>query len=665
MRYRYLLTSLLILGAGGPGLVAESSETAQLVHEDSLHQIAPLAEVTVYPNQARLRRTWSPRLAAGRQTLTLEGLEYGLVSRSLQVLSQTPGVRVELVETESAHKKDVLSDQARELRAMIDREESALRGLHDELKVLRANDQLLSGLEIGRTPAGNPDSWQATPLDPESWGRILKDLSEQETRLKGELRSLERQMTERQAELQILLDRIQRLQAYEVMSRKNLLLTVTAEQAGPAMFELGYQVSGPGWFPHYQTRVDKDAGRVELSAHAVVYQGTGRDWADVPLNVSTANPAAGSDIPELQAWYLREDLNPYLQLKSKGSTAYGRVTGAGEFDELKDVTESLRKIQTESAKKENGYFERSRANFRSMDKSQLEQWNEMQDNNLRQDAKRVIRGEMLEKSSHPRPQKVQGLIDSHFQVYDQLRRQLKHFKARQVAPQTRRPSHYQGTPVRLPVSPGSWYDQEFRALTPGTIPANSEPVRVLIRRQDFEANFHYLVRPREEMQAYLIAEAPNRTGSAWLPGGMRVFFDNDFVGRSHFEGLGEAGTFRLSLGVDESVKIHRTTKMLEKDEGVFSSDRERTVEVTLEVKNLHPTSSRVRIEERLPTTTHKDAEVKLLDDGTRSTAGLVRDAAVKDRLRWTLEMEPGSTRTFTWSYSITHDEQLKLQGFQP
>ncbi|MGE4158382.1 MAG: mucoidy inhibitor MuiA family protein [Planctomycetota bacterium] len=657
MNYRFLLSTSLCLAA-----LAVTQPTRAAEPDMTEIKEAPLKNVTVFPGQARVGRSWTTAVKAGTQSLVLEGLEYGLNPASVQVSTSTPGITVRLVEVGAVHVKNILSEQAKELRAMIDKEEAATHALTDELRILEKNENLLAGIEIGRTPIGNPQTDTAPiTVDPARWGLILDDMRTQEQANRKKLRELERKLADRQIEMQVLLDRIQRLAAFEVMDSKLMTLTVEAQNAGQAVFDISYQVRGPGWFPQYQARVDRKAGTLELSCYSMIFQGTGRNWADAPLNVSTANPDESSNIPELSAWFLRENLNPYLGMEDKNAEVDG-------IKSMAPMTKALhRKIQLESisrAESGKGYAEDLRK-LNSAERQEIEHWEKKQDEEVRDAAANSLKdmAQLQGRGSRVVREAAKSVAKENAEIFSVLRQRLDALKPRTVVPQTAPVVEWQGQSVCLPHSPGSWYDQEFKALTPGTIPSTSEPVRVLLSRHDFKGRFHHLVRPRQDTRAFLIAKAPNTSGLSWLPGGMRVFFQNDYVGQVSFTGLGDKGEMELSLGVDENLEVERRTRTFDADPGLFGSDRRTTVEVTLELKNLGDEDTTVVIEESLPFTQTSETKVELLSDGATDGVRLVKNKA--NLLQWEAALKKGETKLYTWSYAITHDEELKIQGLKP
>lgn len=83
-----------------------------------------------------------------------------------------------------------------------------------------------------------------------------------------------------------------------------VVVTVSAERNVRGTVDVAYIVSQAGWKPSYDIRAkDIDSG-IELNYKAEVYQNTGIDWEKIPLTLSTANPYANHQKPNLSPWYI-------------------------------------------------------------------------------------------------------------------------------------------------------------------------------------------------------------------------------------------------------------------------------------------------------------------------------------------------------------------------
>ena len=86
--------------------------------------------------------------------------------------------------------------------------------------------------------------------------------------------------------------------------KQRITITLKSNELVKGKLNISYLVSNAGWTPIYDLRSDLLTGKVNLSYKAQVYQGTGIDWEDVRLTISTNNPYQNKTKPELHPWYV-------------------------------------------------------------------------------------------------------------------------------------------------------------------------------------------------------------------------------------------------------------------------------------------------------------------------------------------------------------------------
>ena len=83
-----------------------------------------------------------------------------------------------------------------------------------------------------------------------------------------------------------------------------VIVTVHADYATTGTVKLNYLVTGAGWTPSYDLRAENVNKPVEITYKANVWQNSGKDWEDVKLKLSTANPRKSNVKPVLPRWYV-------------------------------------------------------------------------------------------------------------------------------------------------------------------------------------------------------------------------------------------------------------------------------------------------------------------------------------------------------------------------
>jgi uncharacterized protein (TIGR02231 family) len=79
---------------------------------------------------------------------------------------------------------------------------------------------------------------------------------------------------------------------------------VRADAAGAVVFEVEYPMAEAGWGWQYEARLDTRTKKVALIRQAELRQGTGEDWKDIELVVSTSRPVSNAATPRVASLFL-------------------------------------------------------------------------------------------------------------------------------------------------------------------------------------------------------------------------------------------------------------------------------------------------------------------------------------------------------------------------
>ncbi|MFM7309956.1 MAG: mucoidy inhibitor MuiA family protein [Flavobacteriales bacterium] len=112
---------------------------------------------------------------------------------------------------------------------------------------------------------------------------------------------LQQQIQDKQAECNKLNNRLNILLSG---SASEIIVTLLGESSITSSLKVRYVVPNAGWYPIYDLRAKDINSPIEFAYRAKVYQSTGKDWEKVNLTLSTGNPNAGGQAPELVPWYL-------------------------------------------------------------------------------------------------------------------------------------------------------------------------------------------------------------------------------------------------------------------------------------------------------------------------------------------------------------------------
>lgn len=260
-----------------------------------------IAAVTVFPDRAQVTRQVQLELPAGSHTVLIANLPPRLIEQSMQVRGQGSGrLLIGAVEARRVFSTQLAQEREQKLA-------TTLRALLDDKAVLDGRRQALDTQaafieKLAQLPA-TPNKDHSSTFAPEKWpaawqaiGSGMAETNKARVALQREQRLLDEQIKKAEQELD------------QVRSGRRDSITVAihveAAQVGSASFELSYQVPGASWSPVYDARLMSEARALQLTQAAWVRQASGEDWSDVALTLSTARPAAGAAMPELDPWWI-------------------------------------------------------------------------------------------------------------------------------------------------------------------------------------------------------------------------------------------------------------------------------------------------------------------------------------------------------------------------
>ncbi len=261
---------------------------------------APIAAVTVYPQQARITRRGKAPLDGGPR-LTFAGLPLSLDPGSVRVTGTGPALITGVDVRTERHASP--ADAA--LRALVEQrraDQATLDGVVDDEAAEAMKVDLLTSLAkrsggsfAKALAAGTAEPSRVTEVTDALGSRLAsalkarRVLSDRITRLREDLAALDR-----------------RIESHSARSEEDSTSVVVeleiSDPAGSAELELSYVVPGASWEPGYDVRVR--GTDVTVMSYGLVSQYTGEDWPECELALSTARPAVSVVVPELSPWYL-------------------------------------------------------------------------------------------------------------------------------------------------------------------------------------------------------------------------------------------------------------------------------------------------------------------------------------------------------------------------
>jgi uncharacterized protein (TIGR02231 family) len=288
---------------------------------------APITAVTVFTDGARVQRTGTTSVAAGRQTVEVTGLPAGLDPASVRVTARGAGLALLNVEVRRGYAADPVREQVARLRAETERCRDAVQALDDEDTAEEARLKFLIHLSgaaatalaraVGFGRAGHDELTSMAGYLSGDTAEVLgrrRDIAVRRRAARRELEAAEGRLAGAEK-------RVGQATVFSIVAA-TLEAGAVADGAlengavTPAEVEVSYHVAGASWRPLYDLTLEGE--RLAVSYLAEVTQQTGEDWPAVELTLSTTRRGRHQVLPELDPWYVRRALPPSTHIARRG-----------------------------------------------------------------------------------------------------------------------------------------------------------------------------------------------------------------------------------------------------------------------------------------------------------------------------------------------------------
>lgn len=255
-----------------------------------------ITDVTVFLNRAQVTRQVKTQLQSGKTELVVGGLTSMLDPQSIQVSGKG-----NFVILGTSHQQNYLSDlnmpkSLKSLRDSIDWLSKQISLEQSQKEILNKEEgMLMSNQKIGG--ANQNLSVAELKAMADFYRTRLSEIVSSRMKEDDKIKKLSERISKLQQQFNTQNEMYQR-------NTSEIIISVSTDAATSADLEVNYVVSNAGWTPQYDIRAINTKNPMQLSYKADVFQGTGEEWKNVKLKLSTANPNQSGLKPEIVAWYL-------------------------------------------------------------------------------------------------------------------------------------------------------------------------------------------------------------------------------------------------------------------------------------------------------------------------------------------------------------------------
>lgn len=261
-----------------------------------------ISDVTVYADRAQVTRTAEVTLAPGENRLRLSELPATLGDESVRASGMAAApVTIQDVEVRTVVGEQAADSTAKELEARVQKLKDESAALDARQRVLDRQRKFLEQIEVKAAGDVSRDV-QLNKLDLAQLKELPAFIAAETARLEDEAQQIAVARRELQPRIEAAEAEFNKHRAAASKASKTVVVTVNAKQATKLQLQVSYVLGGATWTPTYDARAVPEAGQVEFTYNGIVRQQTGEDWRGVNLTLSTARPAIGAQMPELEKW---------------------------------------------------------------------------------------------------------------------------------------------------------------------------------------------------------------------------------------------------------------------------------------------------------------------------------------------------------------------------
>ncbi|MFS4417488.1 mucoidy inhibitor MuiA family protein [Maribacter sp. 2307ULW6-5] len=589
-----------------------------------------ISEVTVFIKGAQIVRTKEIELGKGKTTLKFVNLSPFINSKSLQV-KVSGDVTVLAVN----HQQNFIDKL--EKRPALEELESQLDGVRDALNLEKVHLEILKEelafLQENRNIGGKNQELSVTNLKEASnfYSSKLTSLKLQEIDRNKSLVDL------REKEFDIN-NQIKTMTGEGQYANGEIIVEVESEGFSKSNFVVTYVVGNAGWIPSYDIRAKNVNEPVEIVYKANVKQDTKKDWKNVKLSLSSANPNLSGVAPELKTYFLNYNTSP-PSYKRSISQVEGRVLD-GNSQALPGVNVLVKGTTIGTTTDFDGYYSitvpqsSGQLEFAYLGfKTEVIQVQNEVHNVVLQEASEALEEVVVigygSKNERSLSNKLKGKVAG-VDVQDAVDAQIPILQVRNQ------------TTVDFEIEP------------PYTIMSDNKSYSVDMANYKLPAAYQYFSVPKIEKEAFLVASIKDWEQYNLLEGEANIFFEGTYIGKTLLDVRYAADSLQISLGRDKNVLIDRKKITDFSSKKFIGTRKEENRDWRISVKNNKSENINLLIVDQIPVSTLDEIKVEVLE---LANGDLQLD---NGQVQWKFDLGPSETRNLDLRYSVKYPKNRNL-----
>ncbi len=272
---------------------------AQPVRAADIEARLAIDQVTVYPQTANITRSGQVTVPAGSHRLIVSGLPDPIDASNLRIYAGSAAVRLGGVEVQKIVDKDYVSDAERTLRRRLVTLQDQRAALQDEIATAQSQLKLIDSLASLPTDRNGKSIVESVSIP-----GTLASIGTGSEAARAKIRAANIAIRDLGAEVEQVNAELAKI-ATARKTTTEVRAAIEASAAVTVPVSLEYRVVDAGWDWVYEARLDTQTKRMALFRQASIRQGSGEDWVNAEVSVTTAKPRQNAGTPAVTSAFLR------------------------------------------------------------------------------------------------------------------------------------------------------------------------------------------------------------------------------------------------------------------------------------------------------------------------------------------------------------------------
>ncbi len=186
------------------------------------------------------------------------------------------------------------------------------------------------------------------------------------------------------------------------------------------------------------------------------------------------------------------------------------------------------------------------------------------------------------------------------------------------------------------------------------VPSDGTPRKVAIGQFEIPPEVDHVMAPGILEAAYRRLTVRNESSYMLLAGRAQIFEGEEYLGVVEVEAAAPGGTWELSLGVDERVRVKRTLVLDETDKKLLGDVRRIRRAYEIEIENLVGAPVRAVVRDRIPVSKHEAIRVRLESSKPKP------DESELGVLEWRFGMADRAKENVNFEFVVEHPRDMLL-----